>query len=825
MLTRVKIIAGFTVTLLVILERTICAAAPADARGLEFFEAKIRPVLVQHCYKCHSTSSKKSEGGLLLDSRAGIRKGGDRGPAVVPGDIDKSLLLDAILHTDADLKMPPKKERLAKEVLNDFTSWIRMGAPDPREAAAAGLAGPVDLATGRKFWSLQKPVARVAPEVKDGNWPKRKLDHFVLAKLEAAGLASNKDAEPATLLRRLYFDLIGLPPTPTAMKEFIAAIETDGIDAALAREVDKLLATPQFGEHWGRHWLDVARFAESSGKEANMAFPYAWRYRDYVIDAVNADVPFDRFLTEQIAGDLLPFENDAERARLLIATGFLALGPKNLDEADAQQFVADVIDEQIDTVTRAVLGNSVACARCHDHKFDPFTMNDYYALKGIFSSTRTYFGTYITPTNRLGGDPLPLPRGANLPVFHQGVTPQHVAHLKKQLADLKKQQADGMAAVMKAARAGEDTEKVFTLTDALRIFWTTGGIEGQLEKVDDEGKPLPLTMGVLDADKIGPARILDRGDIKKPGDRVPRALPAVFAISESIPIGARQSGRLELAQFLTHPDQPLTARVMANRVWRHLFGAGLVRTVDNFGLSGERPSHPELLDELAMQFRENGWSLKKLVREVILSRTYRQSSQYNAATFEKDPENRLLWRANKRRLTAEEIRDAMLVVGDELKTDRPTASLVGKEIGDGPISLIGLNPNFPKDLDGTRHRSVYLPVIRDRLPDVLELFDFAEPSLVTGDRETTNVPVQALYLMNSDFVTARARGLAHRVKEEVKDEEEQPARVFQLCFGRAPDEAEQALAKQFFAASGDRDKAFVAYCQALLATAEFRNLD
>ncbi|WP_254508720.1 PSD1 and planctomycete cytochrome C domain-containing protein [Anatilimnocola floriformis] len=821
---RLLMVAALTFSLQAILANAGRAADPADPKGLEFFEAKIRPVLVQHCYQCHSTSGKKSEGGLLLDSRDAIRKGGDRGPAVVPGDTDKSILLAAIEHT-ADLKMPPKKERLAKEVLGDFAKWIKMGAPDPREAVAAGFVAPVDLATGRKFWSLQKPIAQIAPEVKNADWPKQKLDYFILAKLESAGLAPSKDAEPTTLLRRLYFDLIGLPPTPAASSEFDTAIRADGLDVAIAREVDKLLGTPQFGEHWGRHWLDVARFAESSGKEANMAFPYAWRYRDYVIDAVNADIPFDRFLTEQIAGDLLPFENDTERARLLIATGFLALGPKNLDEADAQQFVADVIDEQIDTVTRAVLGNSIACARCHDHKFDPFTMHDYYALKGIFGSTRTFFGTYVTPTNRLGGDPLPLPRGVNLPVFHQGVTPQHVAHLKQQLTDLKKQQADGMAAIMKAARTGEDTEKAFTLTDALRIFWATGGIEGQLEKVDDEGQPLPLTMGVLESDKIGPARMLDRGDLKKPGDRIPRALPAVFTISESFAIGARQSGRLELAQFLTHPEQPLTARVMANRVWRHLFGAGLVRTVDNFGMSGQRPSHPELLDELAVKFRENGWSLKKLVREIVLSRTYRQSSQYKAAAFRIDPENRLLWRASKRRLTAEEIRDAMLTVGSELKTDRPAASLVGKEIGDGPISLIGLNPKIPKDLDGMRHRSVYLPVIRDRLPDVLELFDFAEPSLVSGDRETTNVPVQALYLMNSEFVTARARGLAHRVKLEVPDEAKQPTRAFTLCFGRTPDDAEQALAKQFFAATDDRDKAFVAYCQALLAAAEFRNLD
>ncbi len=800
---------------------------PPATKGLEFFETKIRPVLVQHCYKCHSVSGKKSEGSLLLDSREGIQKGGDRGPAVVPGDTAKSILLTAIQHTDADLKMPPKKDRLPKEVLNDFTQWIEMGAPDPREKAAAGLSGPVDIATGRKFWSMQPVRSHPAPTVKSDKWPKHKLDYFILAKLETAGLSPSPDAEPATLLRRLHFDLVGLPPSPAAMQEFLAKVEKDGFDTALAHEVDGLLTTPQFGEHWGRHWLDVARFAESSGKEANMAFPYAWRYRDYVIDAVNADIPFDRFLTEQIAGDLLPYDNEAERARLLIATGFLALGPKNLDEADAQQFVADVIDEQIDTVTRAVLASSIACARCHDHKFDPFTMHDYYALKGIFASSKTYFGTYVTPTNRLGGDPLPLPCGANLPIFHQGHAPQHVAQLKKQLADLRKESADGMAAIMRAAQKGEDTEKVFTLRDALRIFWTSGGIEGQLEKVDDEGKPLPLAMGVLDSDKIGPARMLDRGDIKKPGDNIPRALPAVFVNADSFPIGARQSGRLELAQFLTHAEQPLTARVQANRVWRHLFGAGLVRTVDNFGMSGERPSHPELLDELAVQFRDGGWSLKKLIREIALSRTYRQASTFDAAAFRTDPENRLLWRASKRRLTAEEIRDAMLVSSGELNLQRPAASLVGKVIGDGPISLIGLNPKLPGDLDGSKHRSVYLPVLRDRLPDVLDLFDFAEPSLVTGDRETTNVPVQALYLMNSSFVQERGRALAARLRKEVDVSEQRAARAFELCLGRTPDAAEAKLAAEFFAAGGqeDQEKLLAAYCQALLAAAEFRNVD
>ena len=628
----------------------------------------------------------------------------------------------------------------------------------------------------------------------------------------------------------MHFDLVGLPPSPDAISEFQKRIESDGIDSVLAAETDALLASPQFGERWGRHWLDVARFAESSGKEANISFPYAWRYRDYVIDAVNAALPFDRFLIEQIAGDLLPYDNDADRARLLIATGFLAIGPKNLDEMNPLQFAADVADEQLDTVTRAVMASSVACARCHDHKFDPFSMQDYYALSGLFASTKTYFGTAVSPSNQIGGDPLVLPVGANAPILHPSIGKQRVEQLKTQLASLKKEQQDRIAAAMKARQSGGDAEKKFSIRDALRIFWTSGGIEGQLKKVDESGQALPLAMGVMDRQRIVNSPLLERGEINKPGQRIPRGFPRVFEIANSPRVPFRQSGRLEFARWLTHPDHPLTARVMTNRAWRHLLGAGLVRTMDNFGFNGERPSHPELLDTLAVRFMSDGWSIKKLVREIVLSRTYRQSSAYHEDAFRTDPENRLLWRAAKRRLDAEAIRDAMLVVAGELDTSRPVGSLVGTKIGDRPISLIGLDPNIPADLDGSKHRSVYLPVLRDRLPDVLDLFDFAEPSLVTGDRETTNVPVQALYLMNSSFVQSRATALANRVQREADDHEQRLRHAFVLCFSRAPDAVEIKLAAAFFEAEkGLTDKQYqqllANYCQALLATAEFRNLD
>jgi hypothetical protein len=820
-----------------VVARAAGTAPGDDAAGIAFFESKIRPVLVEHCYKCHSLGASKPKGGLLLDSRQAIRAGGDSGPAVVPGDPEASLLLTAISHTDPDLKMPPKKERLPESVVNDVRTWIRNGAADPRETGAAAAPRPsVDLEAGRKFWAYRTPVAHPPPATKDPAWARGKVDAFVLAKLEERGLAPSADAAPATLLRRLHFDLVGLPPAPAALRRFLTRVEARGYDAALEAEVDALLASPAFGERWGRHWLDVARFAESSGKEANISFPYAWRYRDYVVDALNADMPFDRFVVEQVAGDLLPADSDAGRARLLIATGFLAVGPKNLEEGNPKQFAADVVDEQIDALTRAVMASSVACARCHDHKFEPYAMEDYYALAGVFASTRTFFGTAVSPANRVGGDPLVLPRGAGQPILHPSIKPGRVAELKAQLAALRKEEEDGQAAARKALETGGNPEKFFSLRDALRIFWTSGGIEGQLEKVDESGQALPLAMGVLEGGSMVDAPLLERGEVGRPGKPVPRGFPRVIAIdAPGVPSG--RSGRLELARWLTSPDHPLTARVLANRVWRHLFGAGLVSTVDNFGFSGEPPSHPELLDDLAVRFVADGWSVKRLVRELVLSRTYRQASDYDEATFRADPENRLLWRAAKRRLDAEAIRDGMLAVAGELDEARPTGSLVGRTIGDRPISLIGLDSRLPADLDGARHRSVYLPVLRDRLPDVLDLFDFAEPSLVTGDRETTNVPLQALYLMNGPWVRARSEALAGRLNREAgADDERRIHQAFLLCFGRPADAEETALAASFLdraGSSGDGDgddedtrrRRLAAYCQALLSTAEFRNLD
>jgi hypothetical protein len=796
---------------------SVCAAD--DVASTAFFESKIRPALVKNCYECHSVESGKSKGGLQLDTKQGIREGGDTGPAVVPGDPAKSLLLTAIRHSDPDLEMPPKKPKLSDAVIRDFEAWIKAGAADPRETVArAAERPPIDLEAGRKFWSYTKPVAPALPAVAQKDWPLRDLDRFVLLKLEENKLAPTVDAEPVVFLRRLYFDLIGLPPTPKQAREFTMA--------NLEATVNELLASPRFGERWGRHWLDVARFAESNGRESNLAFPHAWRYRDYVIDAVNADVPFDRFITEQIAGDLLPAKNGAERARLLIATGFLAIGAKGLNEMNQAQFAADVADEQLDTVTRAVAGSSVACARCHDHKTDPFSMEDYYALAGIFKSTKTFFGNWIDSENNNDGELIRLPDLPGQIIPNRPIGPERVKQLKEDLVKLNREEYEQKEYAMKAKLEGRDISGEFNkmLQTAIRIYWTRGGIQGALRSVDDQGRALPLCMGVMDARKITDSKLYERGEIAHPVKAVPRGFPRVIGVKVDVP--KKESGRLEFAQWLTSRENPLTARVMANRVWRHLFGTGIVRTVDNFGFSGERPSHPELLDHLALKFMDSGWSVKALVREIVLSRTYREASTYRADAFERDPDNRLLWRANKRRLDAEVIRDSMLAVSGLLDTSRRTASLIA-ELDGQSISLIGFNAKVPSDLDGSHHRSVYLPVLRDRLPDVLEHFDFATPTLVTGDRDVTNVPLQALYLLNGAFVQEQAKALALRVSKEGDDTPGLIRRAFELCFNRAPDEQEMKMARAFFEREADADASQVmaAFCQSLLASAEFRNAD
>ena len=453
-------------------------------------------------------------------------------------------------------------------------------------------------------------------------------------------------------------------------------------------------------------------------------------------------------------------------------------------------------------------------------------MEDYYALAGIFNSTETYFGTFVSPSNNRGGHPLPLPRVEDEQILHGSLDPDEFHQMTAKVATLR-EEWKRIKAYRGAMIFKKEPKERFSTRQILSNLWQRSPLEGKLETVDNEGRAIPVAMGVLDRSKVGDARLLARGEVSRPGEKVPRGFPKAIPIGTDITIPDDQSGRRELAAWLTDPQHPLTGRVIVNRVWHHLFGSGFVRTVNNFGATGESPSHPELLDTLAVQFVKDGWSLKKLIRRIVMTRTYRQSSDWNSSAAQSDPENRLLWRMSKRRLQAEAIRDAMLSVSGELDTTRPIGSLVGTKIGDKPIALIGLDTSLPPDLDGAVHRSVYLPVIRDRLPDALELFDFAEPSLVTGARSQTNVPLQAFYLMNSPFVQERATGLAARLKRECSAPADRVDRAFQLCCSRDPDDAERLRSIQFLhQTADDQDESnLVSFCQALLSTVEFRSLD
>jgi len=804
-------------------------AAEPTAAGLAFFEKKIRPVLVERCYKCHSAKSEKLKGGLLLDTRAGIRKGGESGHAVVPGDVRGSLLIEAIRYGDEDLAMPPK-EKLPAAVIADFEKWIAMGAPDPRDGVALENPG---WEQSKNHWAFKVPQKPTVPKVKDANWARSDIDRFVLAKLKTKSMRPSPEAARRTLIRRLFFDLNGVSPMPKEVADFVA----DKDLKAFEKLVDRLLASESFGERWGRHWLDVARYAESSGKEANNTYPHAWRYRDYVIAAFNADKPYDQFIREQIAGDLLPARDDKQRAEMQTATGFLAIGPKSHNERNPTQFFMDVLDEQIEATSRAMLGLTIACARCHDHKFDPIPQREYYALAGIFASSEVQFGTIRGPGSRHASSLITLP----VEIAAQSAPPLTAANRAR--LERSKEQAiiarnDLAVRIREDRAAGRNSIPPFRLQVAgLRI----NTVQRELDNYFENGTAKPLAMGMRDRANAYGTRLLERGEIDQRGDPVPRGFVSIVNPAHRANFDRSSSGRQQLAEWLVDARNPLTARVMANRIWHHLLGQGLVRSMDNFGSTGEAPSHPALLDHLALRFMENGWSVKKLIREIVLSQTYRQSSQHHSAHYNADPENRFLWRASKRRLDAESIRDAMLSVSGLLIWEPPRGSSVARA-GDGQVGGPGgarsrLMSNVQRTTD---HRSVFLPIVRDLVPESLALFDFAEPTLVTGKRDTTTVPSQALYLMNNPFVTRAADAMTRRLFQETGANANGTTRVrlaFQLAYGRAPTNTELEKSAQFFksytaAIDADDDKtpraqsqrasAWSSFCQALLCGAEFR---
>ncbi len=776
---------------------------PPKAEQIRFFENSVRPLLVKHCLKCHG--DKKQWGGLRLDSREALLRGGDTGAAIVSGKPNESLLIRAVRHEDEDLKMP-KEGKLTARQIADLIRWIEMGAPFPESTSATKRTRDPN------HWAFQSPAEPPVPIVAKSDWPQTTLDRFTLAKIEEAGLLPAPRADKRTLIRRVTFDLTGLPPTPFEVDSFLADNSTD----AFARVVDRLLDSPSYGERWARHWLDVARYADSNGLDENVAHGNAWRYRDYVVAAFNRDKPFDRFVIEQLAGDLLPFENEAQQHEQLIATGFLGIGPKVLAETDEAKMRMDIIDEQLDTTGRAFLGLTLGCARCHDHKFDPIETADYYGLAGIFKSTQS------------------MRKYTKLAEWYENPLPSAAATTMKADFDAKVTAKKMMIAEFIAAADKQAREKLAVDTKPPEkletLYPDTAKVE--LKKLRDElaalekAKPeLPSAMGVTE-DKVADVAIHVRGNPLKLGDVVPRHIPPVMRGPRTPQFTDKESGRRQLAEWLADPQHPLTARVFVNRVWSWHFGKGLARTTDNFGLLGEAPSHPELLDWLARWFIADGWSIKSLHRLILNSSTYQQASTFVAETVSRDPENRLFSRADVRRLEAEAVRDSLLAVSGQLDAT----------LGGSLLKLKNRDYFFDhtsKDLTtyDSRRRSLYLPIVRNNVFDLFQLLDFPDPAVSSSARATTVVAPQALLMLNSEFVLQSAADFADRILSESDDDDQRLARLYVMAYGREASTDERKADHQFLTnvtqslndpdANQRRRQAWSTLCQVILAGNEF----
>jgi Protein of unknown function (DUF1549)/Protein of unknown function (DUF1553)/Planctomycete cytochrome C len=761
----------------------LCAQTPS---GTEFFEKEIRPVLAERCYGCHSSKLKSPMGGLLLDTKAGVKAGGNGGSVIVPGDPSSSRLLKALSYAETDLRMPPGG-KLPDEKIAAFEKWIAAGAPDPREDSPATAVVPVkkgmDIETGRKWWAFQ-PVAPVAkPRIKSAafakSWTKEKIDWFILARLEQNKLKPSPEADRATLIERASLDLTGLRPSYDEVREFAA----DKDPAAYEKLVDRLLASPHYGERWGRYWLDVARYAEDNptSEATNPPYPFAWRYRDWVIDAINRDVPYDKFVKLQLAADLMP---DTPRDDLR-ALGYLGAAPVyhtdlRLSKDVTETIFTDAWDERVDAVSRGLLGLTVGCARCHDHKFDPILTKDYYAMAGVFASTtaaprpladidkdterkfmyasqRLFYLSYLA--NLMNNEPGSKPEEA---AKKSAAFTQEMFRVRDSMAFLKDEHPEMFAYLDGLSRAPRPRVRPAVVA--------TGVAPAPVPPVRPAGgqrrgaSDLPFMQSVFDAGvwvdgsdsdlttiDIKPGEphdlhILPHANAAAPGALSPRAFPTVLSKGDTT---FRQgSGRLELADDIFSQSGALAARVIVNRVWGWHFGKPLVATESDFGVQGDKPSHPELLSDLAARFIASGWSLKWLNREIMLSATYRQSSHPRAEGLAADATNSLLWRMNPRRLDVEAYRDNLLQVSGDLENKVPSLS-------------------FDLDAPDNHLRTVYGRVSRGRLNTILALYDFPDPMMTAPQRELTTSPLQQLFVMNSPFMQERAADLAKRVNSEL----------------------------------------------------------
>jgi hypothetical protein len=937
---------------------------------LDFFESRIRPILVNHCYKCHSESSKQAKGGLRLDSRESVIKGGDSGTAVIPGHVNESLIIQAVAYDGGFYDMPPSG-KLSEIQISDLKKWVQSGAADPRKSVGdTQMTGSKSSSTAAKnHWAFQKVKTPEIPKVIQNQWPLDAIDHFILAKLEEKQLKPAPVAQRQAWLRRVWFDLVGLPPTSDAIARFMNDKSSEL--QARTKVVDELLAQPQFGERWGRHWLDVARFAESSGGGRTLLFKDAWRYRDYVINAFNADMPYNQFLKEQIAGDILPSKTESDKIRQLTATGFLVLGPTNYEEQDKYQLRMDIVDEQIDTIGRTTMGMTIGCARCHDHKFDPIPTRDYYAIAGIFRSTRT-----------LQNDTDNVAHWIDQPLPPDSITKQAIANHEKSVNELQSKIKSIRSQILKLdsrtsqlASAGvinpdilpgividdakakpfgnwkssiyggnylgvgavydtKNQDRPATLTfdpdfpksglyevrlayvphsnratnTAIRILhadgeelkhvnqqakppiegrflslgtfrFEAGGagfvmvsnegsngtvsvdavwfvppeetsishqniakndqgtallkelrsqlstLEKQLVRLKKQAPERPFAMTVRDHENAQDSPIHIRGNSKTLGPKVPRGgLSVVTEVPFETIKPETSSGRPGFAEWLTDNRHPLTARVMVNRVWLWTFGDGLVRTADNFGTTGQLPTHPELLDHLASRFMENGWSVKHLIRDIVLSQTYAMSDDMSDDAELKDPENQLLSRFSRRRLDAESLRDAMLAAAGVIDQQVGGPNIQGAtsiDSNDNGAAAVEYGYQF-KDF----RRSAYTPAFRNKRLELFEAFDFADINQAIGRREQSTVATQALFLMNHPFVREMAQRTAKRLLFSPFDDNR--ARLDQITrwiLSRPATEAEaDILLPSLKSASSqtDLEKAWTNIAHALFASVEFR---
>jgi hypothetical protein len=774
--------------------------AADSTAGIEFFEARIRPVLMDVCVECHG--AKKQKGDLRLDSRAGWMKGGASGPVIIPGKPDDSLLITAVRYWDKNLQMPPKEPLDAREV-NDFIEWVKLGAPDPRtETPALETAKPVvaiDFEKGRTHWAFQPVKTPPLPAVKDSAWVRDEVDLFTLARMEKAGIKPAPDADQRTLLRRVTYDLTGLPPTPAELEAFLQDTAPD----AFARVVDRLLASPRYGERWGRHWLDVVRYADTCGNASDYPVPQAFKYRNYVLQAFNEDLPFDQFVREQLAGDLLPSDNEDERQRRIVATGYLAMA-RHFGGGDGEPHLT--LDDAIDNLGRAFLGLSINCARCHDHKFDPISSRDYFALYGIFSST-----TFPHPGSEGKSRPanlVPLVAKAEVERFNQAQAGRLAA------IEIEKKAADEAKAA--AEKEPESPGKKAKVDAAAKV---AAEVREKRKRVSEE--PLyPLAYAVSEHAGAN-ARFQVRGDPKRLGDEVPRGFLQVLG-GQTLPKEATGSGRLELAHWITDPANPLVARVLVNRLWQQHFGRGLVTTPNDFGTRGQPPSHPELLDFLAARFVESGWSIKAMHRLLLLSRTWQLAS---ACDTTHDPANTLWTRAERRRLDAESIRDTMLFVSGDLDFTPG---------GEHPFPAVN-TWSFTQHkqffaLYETRQRAVYQMQQRLRKHPFLALFDGADTNSSTAVRPVSTTPLQSLFAMNDPFVHERATRLAAQLASLAPEEQQRLDLAFLTLYARPPEPEESAMFTGYLAQLRERkqlppDQAWASLARVLLSANEFLYLD